>query len=173
MAFLHVMRQITLLLCHISSIVKSRSFGTLICVLISFWILSFYSRIVQCFSPKLSHKVKLPSPPKSPPRLLASPPYILESLVSDGRRPGISAVLLYGFCCHNCLSCRCSRFVKLINCFAALRTFGKHALFICTIHLKKIFNPTIQVISLILIEISKYPRSGIQGRRFQPDYYPA
>ena len=79
MAFLHVMWQITLLLCHISSILKSRSFGTLICVLISFWILSFYSRIVQGFSPKLSPKVKLPSPPKSPPRLLASPPYILES----------------------------------------------------------------------------------------------
>ena len=51
MAFLHVMWQITLLLCHISSILKSRSFGTLICVLISFWILSFYSRIVQGFSP--------------------------------------------------------------------------------------------------------------------------
>ncbi len=80
MTFLHVMRQITLLLCRISSIVKSRNFGTLICVLISFWILSFYSRIVQGFSPKLSPKVKLPSPPKSPPRLLASPPYILESL---------------------------------------------------------------------------------------------
>ena len=28
MAFLHVMRQITLLLCHISSTLKSRSFGT-------------------------------------------------------------------------------------------------------------------------------------------------
>ena len=51
MTFLHVMRQITLLLCRISSIVKSRNFGTLICVLISFWILSFYSRIVQGFSP--------------------------------------------------------------------------------------------------------------------------
>ena len=51
MAFLHVMRQITLLLCHISSTLKSRSFGTLICVLISFWILSFFSRIVQGFSP--------------------------------------------------------------------------------------------------------------------------
>ena len=51
MAFLHVMQQITLLLCHTSSILKSRSFGTLICVLISFWILSFYSRIVQGFSP--------------------------------------------------------------------------------------------------------------------------
>ena len=62
MTFLHVMRQITLLLCRISSIVKSRNFGTLICVLISFWILSFYSRIVQGFSPKLSPKVKLPSP---------------------------------------------------------------------------------------------------------------
>ena len=57
MTFLHVMRQITLLLCRISSIVKSRNFGTLICVLISFWILSFYSRIVQGFSPKLSPKV--------------------------------------------------------------------------------------------------------------------
>jgi hypothetical protein len=79
MAFLHVMWQITLLLCHISSKQKSRSFETLICVLISFWILSFYSRIVQGFSPKLSPKVKPPSPPKSPPRLLASPPYILES----------------------------------------------------------------------------------------------
>ena len=41
MTFLHVMRQIALLLCHISSTLKSRSFGTLICVLISFWILSF------------------------------------------------------------------------------------------------------------------------------------
>jgi len=80
MAFLHVMWQITLLFCHISSKQKSRSFETLICVLISFWILSFYSRIVQGFSPKLSPKVKPPSPPKSPPRLLASPPYILESL---------------------------------------------------------------------------------------------
>ncbi len=57
MTFLHVMRQITLLLCRISSIVKSRNFGTLICVLISFWILSFYSRIVQGFSPKVSPKV--------------------------------------------------------------------------------------------------------------------
>ena len=99
MAFLHVMWQITLLLCHISSILKSRSFGTLICVLISFWILSFYSRIVQGFSPKLSPKVKLPSPPKSPPRLLASPPYILEShpaikLTTSGR---YLHLLLYQF----------------------------------------------------------------------------
>ena len=95
MAFLHVMWQITLLLCHISSILKSRSFGTLICVLISFWILSFYSRIVQGFSPKLSPKVKLPSPPKSPPRLLASPPYILESRLYSKNLSGIHAYSNY------------------------------------------------------------------------------
>jgi hypothetical protein len=84
MAFLHVIRQITLLLCHISSTIKSRSFGTLICVLISFWILSFYSRIVQGFSPhKLSSKV-----------IGFSPPYILKN-----RKPPIQYKKVSGTVC--------------------------------------------------------------------------